>query len=201
MSVPDNNFLSFSILSLEDIEYLLVLDVDEVLSSVFEDLEPSRVGAPDLHLVSFSRVLDIPRLVVVSCSDSQGLLMEVPFLSSSTVSDLDDHVSVVDEVKVSALSHSGDNVEISFNNKTEVTVEFTLDWITYPFISIDNIELLVDLSVSVVGNDISVLSVLSTLDIEDLLSLIGNLKSSSIPHLPPSSIWCVHSESLRSTVR
>jgi hypothetical protein len=51
VSVPDNNFLSFSILSLEDIKYLLVLDVDEVVSSVLEDLPPSRLGAVDSHFL------------------------------------------------------------------------------------------------------------------------------------------------------
>jgi hypothetical protein len=40
VSVPDNNWLSFSILSSSNIKYLLVLDVDEVRSSVLEDLEP-----------------------------------------------------------------------------------------------------------------------------------------------------------------
>jgi hypothetical protein len=32
---------------------------DEVLVFILKDLEPSRVGAPDLHVSSFSRVLDI----------------------------------------------------------------------------------------------------------------------------------------------
>ena len=41
VSLPDDNFLSFSILSLEDIDCLLVLDIDEVLSSECEDLPPS----------------------------------------------------------------------------------------------------------------------------------------------------------------
>jgi hypothetical protein len=41
VSLPDDNLLSFSILSLEDIDCLLVLDIDEVFSSVLEDLPPS----------------------------------------------------------------------------------------------------------------------------------------------------------------
>jgi hypothetical protein len=41
VSRPHNNLLSFSILSLIDIEYLLVLNVVEVASRVSEDLEPS----------------------------------------------------------------------------------------------------------------------------------------------------------------
>jgi hypothetical protein len=46
--------------------------------------------------------LDIPGLVVVSGSDSQGLLMEVPLLSLSTISGLDSNVSVVDDIEISS---------------------------------------------------------------------------------------------------
>jgi hypothetical protein len=60
VSLPDNNFLSFKILSLEDIKCLLVLDVDEVISSVPEDLPPVRVSAPDSHFLRFSTGSDIP---------------------------------------------------------------------------------------------------------------------------------------------
>jgi hypothetical protein len=42
MSLPDDTFLSFSILSLVDIKNLLVLDIREVLSNVSEDLPPLR---------------------------------------------------------------------------------------------------------------------------------------------------------------
>jgi hypothetical protein len=45
VSLPDNNLLSFNIFSTMDINNLLVIDVDEVLSSVLEDLPPFRVGA------------------------------------------------------------------------------------------------------------------------------------------------------------
>jgi hypothetical protein len=47
------------------------LPIDEVLVSIGEDLPPSRVGAPDLHVLSPSRVLDVPRLVVQSRFDCQ----------------------------------------------------------------------------------------------------------------------------------
>jgi hypothetical protein len=39
--LPDDNLLSFLILSLEDINSLFVLDIDEVFSSELEDLPPS----------------------------------------------------------------------------------------------------------------------------------------------------------------
>jgi hypothetical protein len=61
-----------------------------------EELEPSRVSAPDLHVVGLTSTLDIPRLIIVSCSDCQGLLVEVPDLSLSTIWSLDHKVSVVD---------------------------------------------------------------------------------------------------------
>jgi hypothetical protein len=41
MFLPNNNCLSFSILSLIDIKYLLVLPVDEEFSFISEDLPPS----------------------------------------------------------------------------------------------------------------------------------------------------------------
>jgi hypothetical protein len=58
-----------------------------------------------LHVVGSSSALDIPRLVVQSGSDCQGLLMEVPDLSLSSVGSLDDHISVVDKIKVSVFFH------------------------------------------------------------------------------------------------
>jgi hypothetical protein len=41
VSFPDDNLLTFSIFSSSNIEDLLVLDIDEVSSSVLEDLPPS----------------------------------------------------------------------------------------------------------------------------------------------------------------
>jgi len=46
----DNNVGGFLILAGGDIEALSRLDIDEALTLIFEDLEPSRVGAPDLHV-------------------------------------------------------------------------------------------------------------------------------------------------------
>jgi hypothetical protein len=62
---------------------------------IFENLPPSWVGWPDLHVLCFTRALDIKWLVVVSGPDGQRLLMEVPDLSLSSIWSLDDHVSVV----------------------------------------------------------------------------------------------------------
>jgi hypothetical protein len=68
---------------------------------ILEDLKPSRVGAPDLHVVGLSSVFDVPRLVVQLSLDGQGFLVEIPNLSVSSIFSLDDHVSVVDQIEVS----------------------------------------------------------------------------------------------------
>jgi hypothetical protein len=47
MSLVDDNLLSFSVLTLVDIKHLLVSDVDEVSSSVSEDLPMVRVSTVD----------------------------------------------------------------------------------------------------------------------------------------------------------
>jgi len=40
MTLPDNNWLSFSVFTSRDIKNLVVLDVDELFTSVLEDLPP-----------------------------------------------------------------------------------------------------------------------------------------------------------------
>jgi hypothetical protein len=47
---PYTNWSSFFILGTSNIEDLVVLPVDELLVLVLEDLPPSRVGVPDLHV-------------------------------------------------------------------------------------------------------------------------------------------------------
>ena len=73
------------------------------------------------------------------------------------VGSLDDEVSVVDQVEVSVVWELGNNVEVSFNVETEVFVHLSLGWFSLPFINVDNVPLLVDLSVLLVNNDVSVL--------------------------------------------
>jgi hypothetical protein len=67
----NSNGLTFLVFSSFNIKYLVVIPVDELAVLILEHLEPSRVGAPDLHVVSSTSTLDIPRLVVISSSDSQ----------------------------------------------------------------------------------------------------------------------------------
>jgi hypothetical protein len=55
MSVPNDNISSFFIFSSMDIKaFVGLLEVAEVLALVLEDLPPSRVGAPDLHVAGSS---------------------------------------------------------------------------------------------------------------------------------------------------
>jgi hypothetical protein len=99
--VVHTNSLTFNIFRSSNIKDLVVSPIDELVLLILEKLEPSRVGTPDLHVIGSTRALDIPRLIVISCSDCQRLLVEIPDLSFSCVWCLDDHVSVVDQVEVS----------------------------------------------------------------------------------------------------
>jgi hypothetical protein len=54
MVAPYDNSLAFNISASSDIKYLVVLPIDELVVSILEDLPPSRVGTPDLHVSSFS---------------------------------------------------------------------------------------------------------------------------------------------------
>jgi hypothetical protein len=85
--------------------------------------------------------------------------MEVPDLGSSTVWNLDDHVPVVDQVKVSVIFELRDNVEVSFNIETELLVELSFSWLTFIFINVNNSPSLVDLSVLLFNDNVSILIV------------------------------------------
>jgi len=57
---PSNDLSSFFISSTMYIKCFTVGPVDELSFLVLEELPPIRVGAPDLHFVGLSRVLDVP---------------------------------------------------------------------------------------------------------------------------------------------
>jgi len=65
-------------------------------------------------------------------------------------------------------------MERSLNIETEVLVEFSLLWLLWVLVSIDNVPLLVDLSVFVVNNNVSVFSINIALNIEDLAFFVDN---------------------------
>jgi hypothetical protein len=68
---PDTDWCTFLIFATFHIKYLVALPIDELAVLVSEHLEPSRVGAPDLHVVGSTGALDVPRLIVVSCSNGE----------------------------------------------------------------------------------------------------------------------------------
>ena len=125
-------------------------------------------------------------MVVQSCLDGHRSLVEIPGLGLSSIWCLNDHVSVVDQVEVSVFAHLRDNVEVSLNEKTEVFVKFSLNWFSWILVNIDDVPLLVNLSVLVPHNDVSVFSVKTTMDIDDLTLLIDNESILVSPQLPPS---------------
>jgi len=84
------------------------------------------------------------------------------------------------------LSQLRNDVERSFNIETEVFAELSLDGLLLPFILIDDIEELVDLSVLVVNNDVLVFSVKATSDVQNFTFLICDESTISVEHLPPS---------------
>jgi hypothetical protein len=177
--------LTFFIFGSCNIKYFHVGPIGELSIFILEDLEPSTVGAPDLHVVSFSSTLDIEGLVVVSSSDSQRLLVEIPLLSISSIWSLDDHISVVDQVEISIGFECRDNIECTINVKTELLVKLTLSWFLLILIYIDNSPSLLNLSIPVHDYDILVLIVNSSRNFNDLSSIIGNesiiLKSEKLP--------------------
>jgi len=177
--------LSFLIFATSNIKNFIVRPIDELFIFVLENLEPSGVGAPDLHVVGFSSTLDVPGLVVVSGSDGQRLLVEVPDLGLSTVWCFDDHVSVVDQVKISVVRKCRHNVEVSLNIESESLIELTLCWLSLPFINIDDVPLLMNSVLVCVDTNVSVFVVKSTLNLKDLSFFVHNSCSLVSEHLPP----------------
>jgi hypothetical protein len=81
----------------------------------------------------------------------------------------------------------GDNVEVSFNVKTELFVEFSFTWLTLPFIYIHNVPLLINSTMGCVDNDVLLLSVNSTLYIENFSVLdVSDESAFFLEELPPS---------------
>jgi hypothetical protein len=88
--------------------------------------------------------------------------MEVPFLACSTVLSLDDQISIGCVVDVSTLTQSGNDMEVFVNNHSIVSIPFSGSWLSLPVLDIDEIPLLVSLSVVRVHVDVSVFSVNSS---------------------------------------
>jgi hypothetical protein len=186
----NNDSLSFLILSTINWDDLVVVWINKLSINELEYLEPLWVGAPDLHVVGSTCRLDIKWLVVQSGSDGLWLLMEVPLLCISSILSLDDHVSVVNQVKISSTWQCRDDVEISFDIESELFIQLSLLWLRV-LVNIDNLPLLSEILVSVVYHHISLLLIWSLfliLDFKNLSSLVDNESSLSSEDLPPSWI-------------
>lgn len=57
---PNTNGMTFFVLTSFDVKDLVVLPVDELFTLVLEDLPPSGVSTPDLHVVGSTRACDVP---------------------------------------------------------------------------------------------------------------------------------------------
>ena len=83
------------------------------------------------------------------------------------------------------ISKFRNNVEWSFNVESEEFIEFSLLWLFWIFISVDNVPLLVETLVSVPDNDISAFIILSTMYIHSFSFIVDDpsvvLVSEEIP--------------------
>jgi len=191
-SVVYNDLVSFLIFVSFNFNAFLVLPINEVSLLIGEDLPPSRVGAPDLHFSGSSWSLDIKWLIVILSLNCQRFLVEIPNLRFSSIWCLDDHVSVVNQVHVSVAWHSWNNVEVSKDIESKFFIEFSLPGFTLPFISVDYIPLLVNFTILVSNNDVSILSINVSLNFNDLCFLVNNVTILIFEELPPSWVnaWC-----------
>jgi hypothetical protein len=114
-------------------------------------------------------------------------LVEVEFLGIITVWCLDDQV-VSENVEISCACHGSLDVEVSFYVQAEVFVEFTFLWLFLVLINIDDIPFLMDLSTWLVDDDVSVLTVNTSLDIDSIALLIDDVFSNELEHLEPSAV-------------
>jgi hypothetical protein len=94
-------------------------------------------------------------------------LIEIEDLSWLVVSSLDNQVSTVDYLHISSRVQGCDNMEWSLNVESKFFVKFTLGWLSLPLVNVDNVPLLMDLSVlGFIALDVSAFCIGSTLNIE-----------------------------------
>jgi hypothetical protein len=77
-------------------------------------------------------------------------------------------------------------VEGSFNIQTEVFIEFSLLWILWILVSIDKIPLLVEATMFLPYNDISVLLISVAMDVHNKSSFVDKESACVSEELPPS---------------
>jgi hypothetical protein len=105
------------------------------------------------------------------------------------VSSLYNHVFPVDNFEVSIWFHSRNNIEWSLDIHAIFFVELSLGGFTLPFINIDDVPLLMDLStLGLITLDVSSFSISGSLDIKVFTSLISDIGTISSEQLPPSGV-------------
>jgi hypothetical protein len=77
-------------------------------------------------------------------------------------------------------------VEISFDIEAELFIEFSLLWLSLPFVNIHDIPLLVDAIVICMDTNISVFSINIALNFKNLTFLVDNRSTLVLEELPPS---------------
>jgi len=77
-------------------------------------------------------------------------------------------------------------VEVSFDIESKDFIEFSLLWIFLPFVSIDDVPLLVKSLEVLVRNDVSALSIYSSANIKDLAIFVDDLSILVSEEIPPS---------------
>jgi len=114
--------------------------------------------------------------------------MEVPNLSVSSIWCLNDHISIVDKVKIPVFFHLRNNMEVFLNNESEFFIHLSLLWFWFPLIDIDDVPLLVKTIVSSLNTNVSVLLVDVANNFHDFTSLVDNVMVLEPEHLPPSRV-------------
>jgi len=106
------------------------------------------------------------------------------------VSSLDYHVSVVDNFEISSRVECRNNMEWSFDIKSIFFIELTLGWFSLPLVNIDDVPLLMDLTVlGFIALDVSSFRISSTLNVEVLVHILfesSDILSFNSEQLPPS---------------
>jgi len=114
--------------------------------------------------------------------------MEVPNLGVSSIWCLDDHISIVDKVKIPVFFHLRNNMEVFLNNESEFFIHLSLLWFWFPLIDIDDVPLLVKTIVSSINSDVSVFLINITSYFHNLSSLVDDVVVLESEHLPPSCV-------------
>jgi len=85
-SLVENNLLSFVVCN--SINSSAISEVDNVSALNLEVLPPSIVGSVNLESVGLSGIVNLNCIFVISVSDRQGFLAEIPNLLLSSISSL-----------------------------------------------------------------------------------------------------------------